>query len=266
MIYPNVLKRVLPLFVLIFSAAASADVLDEVLERGTIRFGVAEFIPWTMQSETGELIGFEIDVAKKLANDMGVKPEFKVYKWNEIMPALQNGEVDVLSGGMSITPTRALQVTFTNALAMSGVGLATNIDMTRDIGSLEELNSPEIKVAVSDGTLAESVAATLFSNATITGYENAVLAEKELVEGRAHVYVANFSEAKFLALRNEGKIDVPLPDPIIGTAEALAVRKGEQEMLNFLNAWIAARQADKWISTTRDYWFESLDWAADVKK
>jgi len=41
--------------------------------------------------------------------------------------------------------------------------------------------------------------------------------------------------------------------------------KGEQEFLNFLNAWVVARQTDKWLGTTRDYWFKTIDWMPDVK-
>ena len=55
-----------PLLLLFLSSLAGADVLDDIIERGTIRFGVAEFVPWTMKSESGELIGFEVDVAKKI--------------------------------------------------------------------------------------------------------------------------------------------------------------------------------------------------------
>ena len=75
--------RLLPLLLLSMSALTSADVLDDVLDRGTIRFGVAEFAPWTMISGSGELIGFEIDVARKIARDMGVKSEFRLYPRSE---------------------------------------------------------------------------------------------------------------------------------------------------------------------------------------
>ena len=55
-----------------------------------------------MKNKAGELIGFEIKVATKVADDMGVKPEFKVYIWDEIIPALQKGEIDVIADGMAI--------------------------------------------------------------------------------------------------------------------------------------------------------------------
>jgi polar amino acid transport system substrate-binding protein len=45
----------------------------------------------------------------------------------------------------------------------------------------------------------------------------------------------------------------------------MGVKKGEQEMLNLLNAWISARAADKWLSATQKYWFTSLKWRDRVK-
>lgn len=262
----GLLRGVMSLFALLITATALGDVLDDVLERGTIRFGVAEFVPWTMRSKSGELIGFEIDVAKKIAADMGVKPEFKVYVWGDIIPALQRGDVDVVAGGMAITPGRALQVNFSRPLAEDGVGLATNTAMTRQIKTLEELNDPDIVIATVDGTLALNVSQTLFDRASVKSYPAAAAAEKEVIEGRAHAYLASLAEAKFLALKHSGKIDLPIAEPLIASNEALAIKKGEQELLNFLNAWVTARQADRWVETTHDYWFETLDWAAETRQ
>ena len=61
---------------------------------------------------------------------------------------------------------------------------------------------------------------------------------------------------------NGRKVDVPLSEPIMASSEGLAVKKGEQELLNFLNAWVVARRADKWLGTSHDYWFETIDWVS----
>jgi len=260
----NAILRVLPLLLLTISIPASADVLDEILERGSIRFGVAIFVPWTMKSESGELIGFEVDLANKIAKDMGVKAEFKLYPWDEVIPALQSGEIDVLTGGMSITPGRALQVNFTRPVADSGVSIATNIEKTKDIKRLEELNSPDITIAVVNKTLAYSVTQTFFDKANIKVYADGGKAGEAVVKGDAHAYLASLTQTRFLALNNGDKVDLPIEEPLLASREAIAVRKGQQELLNYLNAWVTARRADRWIATTRDYWFETLEWAEDV--
>lgn len=259
---PGFFNRAALLFALIISSSAGADALDDIIDRGTLRVGVAEFAPWTIKKESGDLIGFEIDVAKKVAGDMGVRPDFRVYEWEAIIPALQKGEIDIIAGGMSITPERALRVNFTRPLAENGVGLATNTGMTQHIDTLAELNDPKIIVACVSETLGHNVSQRLFDRADIRVFATAAEAEKEVVEGRAHVYLATMTEARFLALRNADKVDLPIAEPLIGASEALAVRKGEQELLNFLNAWVTARQSDRWIPTTRGYWFDSLDWMA----
>ena len=246
--------------------SVGSDALQEILDRGTIRIGVAEFVPWTMRTQSGDLIGYEIDLANKLAKDLEVKPDIKVYEWEKIIAALQNGEIDVIAGGMAITPGRALQVNFTLPVAKSGVGLATNTRMTRHIKTLEQLNSKNVVIATVADTLAFSVSQALFDRANVKVFRTNELAEKEILEGRAHAYLASMPEVRFLTLQNSSKLDLPMAEPLIASSEALAVRKGEQELLNFLNAWVVARETDKWLGTTRDYWFDTLDWVTEATK
>lgn len=264
MVVSKFVGRALPLLFLLFSSSVSGDVLEDIVDRGTIRVGVAEFPPWTIKKESGDLIGFEIDVANKIAKDMGVKPEFKIYEWEKIIAALQRGEIDVIAGGMAITPARALQVNFSRPLAKSGVGLATNTQMTRDIKTLEELNDKHIVIATVADTLSFSLSQALFDRASVKVFPTNDLAEREILEGRAHAYLASMPEARYLSLQHSSKVDLPIAEPLIASSEALAVRKGEQEFLNFLNAWVTARQTDKWLVTTRDYWFETLDWMSEA--
>ena len=245
-------------------SAAHADALDDILDRGTLRVGVAEFVPWTMRDADGELVGFEIDVARKIASDMGVEADFKVYDWEQIIPALKDGKIDVIAGGMAITPGRALQVNFSRPLAKSGVALVTNTEKTRNIKTLKQLNEPHIVIVAVSDTLAFDVSQTLFNKANVKLYPTAEAAEAEVLEGRAHAYLTTLVEARFLALQHGDDVDLPIPEPLIASREALAVKKGEQELLNFLNAWVTARETDMWLETTHDYWFETLEWAPDV--
>ena len=258
------LRSTLTLLMLLALVPVHADVLDTILERGTIRVGVAEFVPWTLKNKDGELMGFEIDVANKVASDMGVAADFKVYVWEDIIPALQKGEIDMIAGGMAITPARALQLNFSRPLAQSGVGLATHTRKTADIASLKELDDPDIIITTVKDTFAANMAGTMFPQADIKVFADRAAAEDAILKGRAHAYLASLPEVQFLALKNGDVVDLPIKEPLIANSEALAVKKGEQELLNFLNAWVTARQTDKWLPTTRDYWFTTLDWVEDA--
>ena len=247
-------------------ANVQADVLEDILERGTIRVGVSLFEPWSIQDESGGLSGFEIDVANKLAEDMGVKPEYKIYVWENIIPAVIKGEIDIIAGGMAITPERALKINFSQPYADSGISLATNTEKTRDIKRLEELNQESITIAVVSKTAANELAPRLFNKSKISVFGTAKEAEKAILDGKAHAWLASIPQPEFLALQHPDKVDLPLARPILPYKAGFGIKKGEQEWLNFLNAWVTAREADKWLSATHKYWFQSLKWRKESKQ
>ena len=254
------MTRLILILGLVFSCGTRADALEDILDRGKIRVGISLFAPWAMRDKAGELAGFEIEVAKKLAREMGVQPEFKIYEWTDIIPALNRNEIDVIIAGMSITPKRALQINFTLPYAESGVSLVTNTAATNEIEDLRSLNKPQVVVAAVAKTLGSDVAKLLFDQADLRIMADSEEAQKVLLEGKVHAYVASSTEATFLALEHPAKLDMPLAKALLVSVTGMGVRKGEQELLNFLNAWITARAADKWLSATQKYWFRSLRW------
>ena len=102
-----------------FSASIKRDLskessLEQVLSKNRLRVGFSTFVPWAMKNKRGDFVGFEIDVARRLAADMGVAIDFIPTKWSGIIPALLTGKLDVIIGGMGITPERNLKVNFTD--------------------------------------------------------------------------------------------------------------------------------------------------------
>ena len=266
MVVTKVIIRCLFLLAILVSPFAQADAIDDIVERGILRVGVAEFVPWAMPAKRGGHVGYDVDIGVKIARDMGVRAEFKVYEWKDIIPALEAGEVDMIAGGIVITPERALRITFTDPVALSGAGMATNTHMTSEVENLQQLNDSDIVIATVTNTYSEGVARSIFDKAEIHSHSNKNDAEKEILEGRAHAYISSLPAVQFLVANNSDAIDLPLSEPIVGWAEALAVQKGEQELLNFLDAWITAHKADRWLDATREYWFESRDWMQEVKR
>ncbi len=246
------------------SVEVHADALDDIIERGTLRIGVSFFVPWIMEDESGKLSGYEIDVTKKLAQDMIVEPKFIVYKWEDIISALRKGEIDIIASGMAITPARALKINFSNPYADSGITLATNTKMTRDVKSLEELNMENIIISAVSESISFDVANRLFDKANLKAFKTAEEAKNAVINGEAHAYVGTSPQPEYLALQYPQKIDVPMTKPLISYKAGFGISKGEQEWLNFLNAWITAREADKWLSATHKHWFENLGWRKEV--
>jgi polar amino acid transport system substrate-binding protein len=218
-----------------------------------------------MRNSYGELIGFEIDVAKKLAEDMEVEVEFSIYPWEQIILRLESGEIDVIAAGLSITPERALHVNFSQPYARSGTTLATNLEKTALVENLQDLNDDTYTIAAITGTVAEELVDRIFPRAQLELYENPEMASAALIEGTVDAYLEDEPIPTFLALENLTKVDVPLPEPLLQTRNAFAVNKGDADFIIFLNAWIAARESDTWLPAIHNYWFESLGWRRQLE-
>lgn len=119
----SALLAVMTLTMASVSTAADKSALVEVKERGTLRVGLSTFVPWAMRDKQGELVGFEVDVARRLAKDAGLKVEFIPTAWDGIIPALLAGKFDVIIGGLSITPERNMSVLFTSHMLTLGYNL-----------------------------------------------------------------------------------------------------------------------------------------------
>jgi len=94
--------------VLAFSSGlAKADTLSDIKAAGTVKFGVkADVKPWAYVDSQGNPIGFEIDMAKKLAEQMGVKTEFITVTSSNRIQYLEQGKIDIVLATMSDTPKR----------------------------------------------------------------------------------------------------------------------------------------------------------------
>jgi len=90
----------------------NVDTLAEIKKSGKLRVGVSMIIPWAMHDKDGNLIGFEIDVAKKMARDLGVEVEFYPDEFHYLIPDLLDNRFDLIISGFSMSTNRAMQVNF----------------------------------------------------------------------------------------------------------------------------------------------------------
>lgn len=162
---------------MVFSAVSvsAQSMLEEVVKRGTLRVGMSTFVPWAMRDKKGDLIGFEIEVAKKIAKDMGVEVEFVPTAWSGIIPALLAKKFDVVIGGLSITAERNLTVNFTTPYAHSGQQMAANTALTKDFKSLDQYNDAQVTIACRRGSVSCDAAKKLFPKATLRQFDDDAL-------------------------------------------------------------------------------------------
>ena len=258
------MKRIKLFFCLIilasFSNSAHADAFNRVLKSGELRVGVSLSEPWVMKEKEDSFTGFEIQIAEQLAKDMGVKLKLKVVDWEDLINTLVAKKIDIIIAGLAITPSRALRINFSNAYASGGIGIAASIAKTKHKDSLNDLNNSKVTIGVVSNTVSEKLAKRIFNQAQIKSFIKTKDAKNAVIEGKIHALISSSPIPQFLALKHPEKVDVPLDKPLLGYKSGMAVNKGEQELLNYLNAWITARDAEGWLSAKHNFWFKSLDW------
>ncbi|WP_436323800.1 transporter substrate-binding domain-containing protein [Vibrio cidicii] len=238
--------------------------LDSINQRGTLRVGMSTFVPWAMRNKQGELIGFEIDVAKRLAADSGWKVEFVPTAWDGIIPALLAKKFDVIIGGMSVTPERSKSVLFTTPYSHSGVQVAASKTLAADFTSMEKFNSRRVKIAARRGAFTVQVARETFPKATILQFDDDAQAFQEVINGNAHAVIASSPKPEHETIKHSDKLFLPFSERLAKGNEAFAVRLGEDDKKAFFDTWIQARMADGWLQQRYEYWFSTLDWQDQI--
>ena len=252
------------------SAATRADLarestLEQVLQRGVLRVGFSTFVPWAMQDKKGEFVGFEIDVARRLAQDMGVKIQFEPTQWSGIIPALLSGKFDIIIGGMSIQPQRGLKVNFTIPYEYSGMSLVASKKLAGKLKTLEDFNQPNIILAIRQGTTAAEAARKHMPKAQVKYFDNEAQTIQEVLNGRAHAVVASEPFPAFQALRSPDKLFLPVAKAFTREPIAFAVRKGDPDFVNFLDGWIRVVTDEGWLTERHDYWFRTNAWKGMIE-
>lgn len=246
------------------AALAAASVIEEIKRRGTLRIGMSTFVPWAFRNKAGELIGYEIDVGTRLAQDMGVRPEFVPTAWDGIVPALIAGRFDFIIGGMTVTPARNLTANFSASYSASGVDLAASKRLAEGMTTIEAWNRPNVTIAGRRGTSAVAAAQRLFPRATLRQFDDDAQAILEVVYGRAHGMVGSAPRPIFAVMDNPDTLYSPFSQMLARQLDSMAVRKGDPDALNFLNNWIQSRQLDGWLEEKQSYWFRHREWRDQV--
>ncbi|TKB24433.1 transporter substrate-binding domain-containing protein [Desulfopila sp. IMCC35006] len=255
-----------------FSYAASmqqeisaASTIETIKKRGVLKVGMDIFQPWAMKDKNGKLIGFEIDVATRLAEDMGVKVEFMPTAWSGIIPALLTGKFDVIIGGMGITAQRALQVNFTQPYEYSGMSIVAHKKKAAGFASLADFNKPEVQIAVKLGTTAAAAAKQFLPKAKLRMFDTEPQAYQELRNGNVHAVIGNAPRPAYEAVDYSDTLFLPVQGTFTKEPIGFAMRKGDPDTLAFFNSWITIVTLEGWLEERHHYWFDTKDWSNQVE-
>ena len=237
--------------------------IEAIAKRGAIKVGMDVFVPWAMKDKKGELIGFEIDIAKKLAEDMGIKVEFVPTKWSGIIPGLLAGKFDVLIGGMTITTKRNMKINFTRPYYYTEQGLMAHKKKAAGF-KVDDFNSSSVYIAARLGSTAAVAAKQRFPKAKIRLFDDEPSAVQELLNGNVHAMVSAQPLPSSTAIDYPDTVMV-YDEVMMLEAIGIGVRKSDLDTLNLINNWIEINRNNGWIQGRYAYWFKSKDWKGMIE-
>ena len=165
-----------------------ADEQDTAAE--TLVVGLDDtFAPMGFRDEQGNLVGFDIDLATAVADELGMQAEFKPIDWNAKEMELKAGTIDCVWNGMSITPERQENMALTNKYLNNKIVLMALADSDIDVTSAKELADLKIGTQVDSSALQMLMANEAYESFkdNISEYETYDTAIMDLKAGRVDV-------------------------------------------------------------------------------
>lgn len=158
----------------------AGDLLAQIRERGEIVVAMeGTWAPWTYHDEEDNLVGYDVEVAERIAEKLGVEVEFVEGEWDGLLAGLDSGRYDMMVNGVDITEERLEKYDFTNPYAYNRTAVIVNGDY-EEISSLEDLEGKTTANTISStyAELAEQY------GASVTGVDDLNQTFELLLSGR----------------------------------------------------------------------------------
>jgi polar amino acid transport system substrate-binding protein len=239
------------------SQMSASPVMDAIAQRGALVVGTAASMPpLNMTTKDGKVIGLEPDMAKMMADEMGVKIEFKTMPFAELIPALKAGKVDMIISNMTITGKRNMDVAFVGPYFVSGKSFLTKTAWLATAKDMQVVNSPKTRLAALNGSTSQLFVKEQLPSATlVTGKDYGEMVQMVL-DGKADALVADYPICIFSVFRYPDQDLVSLMPPLNYEPIGVALPNGDPLLVNWVENFInnlegsgeMKRLADRWVN------------------
>ncbi len=237
-------------------AAGHAELLDEIRARGSVTCGVLNNLePFGyLDPASRDVIGYEIDLCRDMAEFLGVDAEVKIVSSQARMPELLQGRLDILVALISYSPERAEQIDFSNTYVADSFQAITTSDS--GLQTLDDLAGA--RVSVIKGSFLEPLVQSSYPTATVVSFDDASTAFMAMAQGRVDATVQRTTQARALQLRlGENDNTLMLDPPITVQRTGFAIRKENPELLAQLNAFLDEYESSGAAMVLFDRWLGS---------
>ena len=229
------------LILLPFSAHAESN-LNKILSTGELKVGTTgDWDPMTMKDPaTNKYVGFDIDVMRELAKDMGVKITFVPTEWKTIVSGITSGRYDI-STSVTKTPKRAEVAGFTNTYYKYGTVPVVLKKNLKKYSTWKSLNDKNVTIATTLGTSQEEKAKEFFPKSKLQSVEAPARDFQEVLAGRADGNITSSTEANKLVIKYPQLAIVPDGEKNPAFL-AMMVGKNDKIWNDYVNKWIETKK------------------------
>ncbi|MCZ7663847.1 MAG: ABC transporter substrate-binding protein [Thermoleophilia bacterium] len=222
------------------TTAPAEETTSTVEAKGELTFAMSGLYKPFNYKKDGELVGFDVEIGKALAETMGVTPNPVTNPWETILEGLKSKKYDAIIGSMAITEKRLEQVDFTRPYYRSGAQVFVAAG-NNTIASPEDLAGK--KIGVVKASTFKDIAVTLTDEDKVVGYDSDVIALQDLTSGRIDAVITD-AVVGFAAIMENGLEIKDVAEPLYVDEMGIAVRKEDTALLDELNAALEAIIAD----------------------
>ena len=240
--------------------------LNKIISTSEIRIGMSGAQPpFSMHSKSDSLMGYEVELAEMIAEALGVKLTIVEIPFADLLQALEDGKVDAVMSGVTITPKRNLKSMFVGPYIVSGKSILTRSAKLADIKEMEELNNPNIKLVALQGSTSEEFVRKWIPLAKLEVTKTHDDAVKMVVNNQADALFADYPVCVYAMYRyplvDLGILEQPLTIEPIG----IAIPADGFLLHNLLQNFLNSLQIIGILDSLEYKWFESGEWLDKVK-
>ena len=213
--------------------------LAYVQEKGKLVVGITEFEPMDYKDENGEWIGFDADLGKLFAKEIGVDIEFLVIEWDNKFEELNAKGIDCVWNGMTITDEVKLNTSVTNAYSTNQQVVVMKADKIADIKSADDLKG--LKIAVESGSAGESVAKDSGLDSIALSDQAAALLEVN--SGKSDAAIIDSTMAAAMTGEGTDYADLAAGIKLVDEEYGIGFRKGS-DLTEKMNEFLAKSKED----------------------
>ena len=238
------------------------SVLSKTRKAGTLRMGYAQTAPWFYKdAKTGDLQGIYFDVAEEMCKLLQVKSEYEETTFADSTLALRRGDYDVFVSSLTYTVPRATTVAFPTPPLWQRGSLALihkdNVDRSKTV---EDLNSPDVTIAVNTGTSAEAQQHRLFPKSKVLATTGQILTATEPVRTkRADAWLNGENDVVVFARKNASWAAVLNEEhPFDKAPNTWAIRYGDPAWESFISGFCNYMITQGFVKQRYDYYMNQM--------